>query len=102
MNWDYDQCLGYGRQRSIRDGYPKNQRRIILRINLVFKDSKELDITDIGGIKRIFNTKKFDYCINCAAYTNVDQAEKTPERAFEVNAEGVKDIVSGCMSRNIM
>jgi dTDP-4-dehydrorhamnose reductase len=38
----------------------------------------------------------FDYCINSAAYTNVDQAEKTPEIAYKVNAEGVKYLAETC------
>ena len=32
----------------------------------------------------------------------MDQAEKTPERAFEVNAEGVKNVALACKEHNII
>ena len=59
-------------------------------LELTFKNSKDLDITDAISIKKTFDLVDFDYCINCAAYTDVEQAEKTPDIAFKVNAEGVK------------
>lgn len=61
-----------------------------------FKSSKDLDITDENKIDVLFKEEKFDYCINCAAYTNVEQAEKTPEIAFKVNAEAVKYLTKSC------
>jgi dTDP-4-dehydrorhamnose reductase len=40
---------------------------------------------------QIFIAKNpFDGIINCAAYTNVDQAEKDQENAFKINVEGFK------------
>ena len=61
-----------------------------------FKDSKELDIIDIDRIDALYMANDFEYCINCAAYTNVEQAEKKPELAFLVNAEGVKNLADVC------
>lgn len=61
-----------------------------------FKTSSELDITDPEAINNIFRKGNYDYCINCAAYTNVEQAEKTPEPAFAVNAEGAKNLAKAC------
>src|SRR5690606_40472785 len=48
------------------------------QLNFVFKDSDELDITDGKSIKNVFKDIKPDYCINCAAYTNVEKAEEEP------------------------
>lgn len=65
-----------------------------------FKTSKELDITKKPQISRLFNDEKFDYCINCAAYTAVDKAESDQEIAFLVNAESVKYLAEACRIQN--
>ena len=65
-----------------------------------FVSKSELDITNKDDVDVFFKQYTFDYCINCAAYTNVEQAEKTPEIAFKVNAEGVKYLAEGCLKNN--
>jgi dTDP-4-dehydrorhamnose reductase len=65
-------------------------------IELVFKDSKALDITDAAKVKRAFEDERYQYCINCAAYTNVERAERELTKAFSVNAEGVKNVATNC------
>ena len=65
-------------------------------IDFDFKSSKELDITDPSSTNELFQKNHFDFCINCAAYTNVEQAEKTPEPAFKVNAEGARNLAIAC------
>ena len=44
-------------------------------ILFVYKSSTELDITNKDSIKLNFQEDTYNYCINCAAYTNVDKAE---------------------------
>lgn len=66
-----------------------------------FKNSSELDITDKNKINKLFSQGNFDYCINCAAYTNVEQAEKTPEPAFKINSDAVKELASLCFKYEI-
>jgi len=66
------------------------------QLNFVFKDSDELDITDGKSIKNVFKDIKPDYCINCAAYTNVEKAEEEPERAILINAEAVLNLATIC------
>mgnify|MGYP001026171366 CR=1 FL=1 len=61
-----------------------------------FKTSKELDITKPEELEEAFKKVSYAFCINCAAYTNVEQAEKHPEKAFKVNAEGVKNLAKTC------
>lgn len=61
-----------------------------------FKNSNELDITNKKEVFSVFEIGKYDYCINCAAYTNVEHAEKEPKIAFQVNAEGVKNLALAC------
>ncbi len=71
-------------------------------LEFTFMDSKELDITNKEGVNQVFSSSNFDYCINCAAYTNVEQAEQTPKRAFKINAEGVKNIALTCEEQGVI
>ena len=70
------------------------------RIEWVFKGSKSLDITNKKKIEKLFLLEKFDYVINCAAYTAVDKAEIENKKAFLVNAEGVKNLAEICKKYN--
>jgi dTDP-4-dehydrorhamnose reductase len=69
--------------------------------SFTFATRKEIDFTDKGSMEEHFRSNAYDYCINCAAYTHVDQAEKEPEKAFQINAEGVKAFAEICAERNI-
>ncbi|GAL62291.1 dTDP-4-dehydrorhamnose reductase [Algibacter lectus] len=69
-------------------------------IDFTFVSKSKLDITNLKSIQSFFEKETFDYCINCAAYTNVEQAEKTPEIAFRVNAEAVKNLAKACKKSN--
>ncbi|MEM9686945.1 MAG: dTDP-4-dehydrorhamnose reductase [Bacteroidota bacterium] len=62
----------------------------------LFTSSKTLDITQEGAMLRYFEKAKPDYCINCAAYTRVEEAEKIPEKAFLINAQGAKQLATVC------
>ncbi|WP_281541797.1 dTDP-4-dehydrorhamnose reductase [Maribacter aestuarii] len=72
-----------------------------IEMEFEFHTSKTMDITDIQKISSVFSKGNFNYCINCAAYTNVEQAEKTPEPAFEVNAEAVKNLAIACANNKM-
>ena len=67
-----------------------------------FKSSGSLDITDKLQLKEVFNSGSFDFCINCAAYTRVEQAEKEPEKAFAVNAEGARLLAERCLEAGVV
>jgi dTDP-4-dehydrorhamnose reductase len=67
-----------------------------LGLDFIFVNKSDLDITIKKDIENLFKENNFDYCINCAAYTNVEQAEKTPEIAFKINADGVKNLAEVC------
>ncbi|MCM8569630.1 dTDP-4-dehydrorhamnose reductase [Gramella jeungdoensis] len=62
----------------------------------LFCSSRELDITDKESLRRTFEKNKPDYFINTAAYTNVEQAEKEKEKAFDVNAEAAGNVAEIC------
>ena len=61
-----------------------------------FANSEDLDITDRNAVDNFFDDFKPDFCINAAAYTAVDLAEKESEKAFAVNAEAVRNIAEAC------
>jgi len=65
-----------------------------------FTSKEKLDITNQEDINLFFNKNQFEFCVNCAAYTNVKQAEITPEKAFKVNTEAVKYLAIACNTSN--
>lgn len=64
--------------------------------DLTFASSEDLDLSLFGAVNAYFRREKFDYCINCAAYTNVERAETEQEMAYLVNAESVKNLAEVC------
>ena len=70
--------------------------------DIVFASKKELDITNNEEINTFLEAHKFNYCINCAAYTHVEQAETNPDLAFMVNADGVKKLAQQCKAHNVV
>lgn len=70
-------------------------------INFTFLGKDELDITCKEQIASVFKKNKFQYCINCAAYTNVELAESEFEKAFSINAEAVKLLAQVCKTYNV-
>jgi len=70
--------------------------KTITNINWLFCSSSELDITNKSDVEKTFKNQTIDFCINCAAYTNVEQAETDKDKAFAVNYQGVKNMVDAC------
>ncbi|MCK5101379.1 MAG: sugar nucleotide-binding protein, partial [Cyclobacteriaceae bacterium] len=68
--------------------------------HFIFTDIKELNLTDGAEVNSFFNTHKIDFCINCAAYTAVDNAEKNIEAARAVNVDAVQNIAEACTINN--
>ena len=62
--------------------------------NFIFTDYQELDISDFNSVENFFKNNSIDFCINCAAYTAVDQAENNPEDAYQINELGVKNLAT--------
>ncbi len=60
-----------------------------------FIDIAELDITNTNDTFEFLGKHHFDFLINCAAYTAVDDAESNKESAFAVNSLAVKNLVEG-------
>ena len=82
------QCL----QEKIKKSDPVN--------TFIFLGSADLDIKDAAQIEAVFQQYQPTYCINCAAYTAVDNAEDEKELAFEINEAAVKRLAENCIKYN--
>lgn len=65
-------------------------------LKFVFTDVADLDITNSEAVDAFFQSNKIAYCINCAAYTAVDNAEEAVDKAFLINATAVKNLAESC------
>jgi dTDP-4-dehydrorhamnose reductase len=63
---------------------------------LFTRDIEDLDITRKNNVLHEIVHLKPDVLINCSAYTNVDKCEVEQDKAFAVNAEGVKNLALAC------
>ncbi|MFT3794521.1 dTDP-4-dehydrorhamnose reductase [Flavobacterium sp.] len=73
---------------SIAGNYPQ--------IELYLASSAEADIANPESLEAIFNKIQPQFCINAAAYTTVDKAESEPEKAYEINVTGAKNLAQAC------
>jgi dTDP-4-dehydrorhamnose reductase len=64
-------------------------------------DIEDVDIREPVGLRRILETCGPSVLINTAAYHNVPECEKDPERAFAVNAIGVKNLRDICLALDL-
>jgi dTDP-4-dehydrorhamnose reductase len=66
-------------------------------LNFIYTDYQGLDICDLKQVNTFFKSDpKIEYCINCAAYTAVDKAETDVDKAYEINAQGAKNLAIVC------
>ena len=71
-------------------------------ISCYFATREDLDITNSDEVQRFFSEHNFDYCINTAAYTNVEKAESEQKEAFLINAEGAYSLAKVCKKHNVV
>jgi dTDP-4-dehydrorhamnose reductase len=86
------------------NGQLGNEMRVISSLypshNFLFVSKDDLPIDDPEAIKKYFVNHSINYCVNCAAYTAVDKAEKEPEKALLVNATAVGKLARICNDYN--
>ncbi|MBD0776937.1 dTDP-4-dehydrorhamnose reductase [Maribacter sp. ANRC-HE7] len=70
-------------------------------LECIYKSSKELDISDKVAVFKEFENGNYHFCINTAAYTNVDGAEKDQMKVDLVNHVGPENLAEAC-DRNDM
>lgn len=66
-----------------------------------FKDKSEMDITNFSFVQNFLKKYKIDTVINCAAYTDVINAEKNKILSDNVNNIGVENLAKLCSKFNI-
>jgi dTDP-4-dehydrorhamnose reductase len=59
-------------------------------------DRAQVDITDIAAVESALAKHEPEVVFNCAAYNQVDVAEKEPQAAYLVNAMAVRNLALGC------
>ncbi len=66
-----------------------------------FTNVNELDITKKKEILDYVTIYKIELIINCAAYTNVDDAEINKRQAIKVNLDAVKNLIEICEEKKL-
>lgn len=64
-------------------------------------DYPDIDISQPASVEKYIEQTKPQALVNCAAYTNVDQAESDYDNAYSINALGPKYIAQICAAKNI-
>ena len=71
------------------------------RHQVVGADLPEVDITDLSLVQRAFKSAQLDAVIHAAAFTAVDECEHRPDLAFQVNAEGTRNVAIACLEASV-
>ena len=71
------------------------------KYNFFFTERNKLDITNFIDVNNFLNKNKINIIINCAAYTDVIEAETNIELANRVNNLAVDNLANHCSQYNI-
>ncbi len=70
--------------------------------NIFTTTSGELDIRDFSAVESFISSRRADVVVNCAAWTDVEGAEDSPEAAAAVNALAVGNLARVCAARSAL
>lgn len=70
-------------------------------LDFLFADKATLDVTDEKQVMDFFKLHEVNWCINCAAFTSVDNAEIHQEQANEVNVLGAINLAKACHDKEV-
>lgn len=70
-------------------------------IHFLFLDKNDLDITNAHEVLVFFKNNSLNWCINCAAYTAVDNAETNQEQAYQINVLGARNVAKACFEYEV-
>jgi len=71
------------------------------KVQWIPTDYLELDITDRQAADSLISGISPDFIINCAAFTNVDLAEKEYDKAYALNATGPENLAAAAKSIDV-
>lgn len=60
----------------------------------------DIECTDSASVQAVLTSIRPDVVINCAAFVRVDDCEDYPEKAFQVNALGARNVAQVCGDLN--
>lgn len=63
----------------------------------IFASRAELDIVSAGAVDAFVDRWRPGVVVNCAAFTDVDGAERDPAAAFAVNCDGAGNLARACV-----
>ena len=83
-----------------------NLARELLKVGkeyMIFAPTKkEMDITDISSVEKVYKSFQPNYVIHAAAFTRpMNYHEKYPEISIKTNIVGTSNIVMACLNRDI-
>ncbi|NVJ54188.1 MAG: NAD(P)-dependent oxidoreductase [Campylobacteraceae bacterium] len=64
--------------------------------------SKELDVSDSKKCIELLESKNPNIIIHTAAYTNVEDCEGNPKKAYKINTIGTQNLVNYCINKDIL
>lgn len=70
-------------------------------LQVIVPGEDEFDLTSQGAMEAVIEATWPECIVNTAAYTAVDRAEKEPEQAYAVNAEGAACLAQMCAAREM-
>ena len=71
------------------------------QLDFYFTDRDTLNVCDFFDVKKFVESNKIEAIINCAAYTQVDQAGNDRENAFKINSSAISNLVQVSEEQNI-
>ena len=77
----------------------KDISQSILGFNFIFLSHKDLNVSSKEDVEAYFEINKIAFCINCAAFTNVDKSEEFKETSKEVNADAPHYLALACKAK---
>jgi len=78
--------------RDIAESHPQYQ--------FIFTTREELSIAEPEAVKAFFRANTIHFCINCAAYTDVDKAPTEAWKVLMINGAYVGDLAAVCKENN--
>ncbi len=67
----------------------------------LYPSSKDMDITDPQQVKTYISQNKPDSVIHLAALAGIPDCEKNKEKAWNINVEGTKNILTACRDNSV-
>lgn len=71
------------------------------QVNAVPATINTMDVTRLDQVRDVLQRERPTHVIHCAAYTQVDSAEKEVLTAYKVNADGTKNLAFFCREQDI-